>query len=377
MALEDKTKPAPKPESAWLEAAFMRAAERDLELRMKLEQRTPKAFALPAPLTPPAPEVRYGSEREAGIKAGATQRLRQAANAWAKDDPNGFVVLVARRGVIFYHEGFNGLRKDAGFWPASIGKTLAGLLFGRAVDQKLVELDQPVSSVMPDWAYPATSRVTFRHCFTHVSGLRGHRSFGGLFNAYLDSALLSQDAAFAEPLQHSIYNGDAYNLAGLGLELLTGRPVWRLMHEHLQLPFGEKATQYDLGAGSSYTALYLAKVGQMLLQDGAYGGHRFFSKGFLPTLWPRKVVESAPELDDRKIEAGIGIDFQVDPSGPREKGVLGPNVVGHGAASGATFRVAPEQQLVIVVGRSGNKDWSANERNASKFVAAVAAELAP
>jgi CubicO group peptidase (beta-lactamase class C family) len=369
-------KPPPANEPAWLSSGAIRNAEQQLMLRLKLEGRTPKPLAPPAAAAPRAPELRDGSEREAGIKAGTVQRLRTLSKDWLKEDPNGFTVVAARRGVVFMHEGFGGFQKDEGFRPASIGKLIAGLTFARAVDQGLVGFDDPVGNVLSEWKHERTAQVTFRHCFNHVVGLPGHRSHNGLFNVYLDNALLVQDSAFVDPLRSHRYNGDSYNLAGKALELITGQSMWRLLHENLQKPFGESVTQFDLGFGERFTARYLAKVGQMLIQDGSYGAHRFYSPGFVAKLRPERVSLHAPGFPDKELEWGIGQTWTADPSsGPREQGVLGPNVFGHGAASGSIFRVDPDHQLVVVIGRNAHRDWGSNERFAASFMAAVAAGL--
>ena len=340
--------PPPKGEPGWLHSGFIQVAEQQLRLRLAIENRTANPLLPPEQLSTPAPELRSGSEALAGLRPGSREKIRAVARDWGKDDPNPFVVLVARRGVVFLHEAFNGMGKDATFYPASIGKTIAGFTFARAVEQGLLDLDQPVGTVLTDWQYERTARLTFRHCFNHVSGLTGHASHGGLFNAYLDNALLVEDAAFARPGKQFRYNGDDVNLAGKALEMVTGQSIWRLLYENMQRPFDEPVRQLDLGFGDAFTAMYLAKVGQMILQDGRYGRYRFFKPGFLESLRPRRIAEFAPELDDPKIEAGIGLAWMIDPPGARERGVLGPNVIGHGASSGAIWRVDPDHDVIIV-----------------------------
>jgi CubicO group peptidase (beta-lactamase class C family) len=363
-------------EPSWLASGFIHNAERQLALRLSLEGRTPKRLEPPAAASPRAPELRMGSEREAGIAPGTIQRLRAVGKDWLKHDPNGFVVLLARRGVVFMHEAFGGFQKEERFRPASIGKLIAGLTFARAVDQGLVGFDDPVSSVFPEWQHERTARVTFRHCFNHIAGLPAHVSHRGLFNPYLDNAFLVQDSAFVEPLKRHRYNGDSYNLTGKALELLTGKSIWRLLYENVQKPFGEPVTQFDLGFGERFTARYLAEVGQMLLQDGSYGAYRFYSPGFLAKLRPERVADHAPGFADRELEWGIGQTWTPDPSsGPRQQGALGPNVFGHGAASGSIFRVDPDHQLVVVIGRNAHRGWGENERWAATFIKALAEGL--
>jgi CubicO group peptidase (beta-lactamase class C family) len=374
--LEAGAQPTPAGEPEWLSSGFIRDAERQLALRMQLEGRTPRPIAPPAALTPAAPVLRIGSEREASIAPGTVQRLRGVAKDWLKEDPNGFVVMLARRGVVFMHEGFGGFTKEEGFRPASIGKLIAGLTFARAVDQGLVGFDDPVSSVFPEWKQERTAKITFRHCFNHIAGLPAHVSHGGLYHPYLDNAFLVQDSAFVEPLRRHRYNGDSYNLTGKALELITGKTMWRLLYENVQKPFGEPVAQFDLGFGDRFTARYLAEVGQMLLQDGAYGNQRLYSPGFLAQLLPQRVAAHAPGFPDEKLEWGIGQTWAPDsPDGSREKAVLGPNVFGHGAASGSIFRVDREHQLVVVIGRNAHKDGPSNERLAAKFISSLAEGL--
>jgi CubicO group peptidase (beta-lactamase class C family) len=234
-----------------------------------------------------------------------------------------------------------------------------------------------VGDVLTDWKDDRTRDVTFRNCFNHVTGLSGHASHGGMFNAYLDNALFVEDEAFSKPRASFRYNGDDMDLAGKALELVTGRAIWRLLYEGMIQPFGEPVHQLDLGFGGAFTAMYLAEVGQMVLQDGAYGHHRFFRPGFLASLRPRRIVDSAPELDDPSAEAGIGLAWMIDPHGPRGNGVLGPNVIGHGASSGATWRIDPDHEIVVVVGRDGFKDAQTEERWQTKLVSAVAAGITP
>jgi CubicO group peptidase (beta-lactamase class C family) len=368
-------RPPPRGEPAWLRGPFVRAAEQQLLLRLKLEGRAPKPLAPPEVLRPKAPELMSGSEKQARVASGTADKLRALAHDWAKADPSPFVVLVARHGIVFMHEGFNGFTTESTFFPASLAKSMGALTFARAVDQGLVRLDDAVSTVLPEWGGERTAKVTFRYCFYHLVGFTEHRSHGGLFNPYLDNALLVEDAAFTHPGARYQYSGDSFNLAGKALELVTGQSIWRLLYENLERPFGEPVVQYDLGAGEAFTAMYLARVGQMLLQDGRYGGYRFFSPGFLETLRPRRIADFVPEIDNGVVEGSIGIDWMPDPPGPRQNGVLGPNVIGHGASSGSIWRVDLDHDLVAVIGRSAYKDVIANEQWVTKFMRILAASL--
>jgi CubicO group peptidase (beta-lactamase class C family) len=285
------------------------------------------------------------------------------------------VVVAARKGVVFFHEGFNGFSPETQFHPASLGKMVSGLLFARAVDQGLLAFDQHVGDVLPDWAEGDRSEVTFRNLLNHVAGLTGHGSYGGLRNAYLDNALALQSAKFSQPRKRFVYSGDGSNVAGKALELTTGTSSFRLLYDNLQQPFDPNVQQTDMGVAEAFSAMYLARLGQMVLQDGAYNGKRYYSAGFLKTLWPKPISQSVPGFEGAE-EWGIGFEWMVDPDGPRSQGVLGPNVIGHHSATGVVMRIDPHHDLVLVVGRNAYAGaWGDNERRIDRFVVGVADSL--
>ncbi|MCW5941629.1 MAG: beta-lactamase family protein [Fimbriimonadaceae bacterium] len=361
---------APKSsEPSWLQSGWLRNLEYQLDLRMKIEGRTARAVAPPRTLATPAPELRDGTETEAGFASGTVAKLRALCDEWIKDDPNGFSVLVARKGVICMNEGFGGYDGKTPFYPASIGKSIAGITISRAVDQGLLAYDEPLSKVLPDWDKAPADRVTLRYCFNHLTGFGGHASHAGLFNAYLDNALRVEDLIFENPGTLHRYNGDGYNLAGQVLELTTGKPMARHLYDSLFKPLDEPVTQFDNGFGHQFTARFLGKVGQMLLQDGRYGKHEIFSPGFVRRLMPQRIADTVPVFPDKSMEWGIGLTWMIDPEGPREKGALGPNVVGHGSASASVWRVAPDHDLVVVIGRNAFKDYAGTGAWAAKFMA--------
>jgi CubicO group peptidase (beta-lactamase class C family) len=211
--------------------------------------------------------------------------------------------------------------------------------------------------------------------FNHMDGLRDHYSLGGMNNAYLDSGLFVQDGAFADPGKRKLYNGDDHNLAGKAIELVTGQSIVQLLYEQMQKSFGEDVTQYDLGFGDAFNAMYLAKVGQMLLQDGKYGRHPFFKPGLVEKLVPKRVADTMPEAEDKQLEWGIGFEWMIDPPDAKRNkggGVLGPNVFGHGAASASVWRIAPDHDLVVVIGRNEFKTWNGTAEWAAKFMTVLA-----
>ena len=88
----------------------------------------------------------------------------------------------------------------------------------------------------------------------------------------------------------------------------------------------------------------IAKIGQMLLNKGKYGNMQFFSEDTFAKMLPSKLTDVLGP--DTNIEWGIGVMPWFSGEG------LGKGTFGHGAASSATLRIDPINDLVIVMTRN-------------------------
>jgi len=96
-------------------------------------------------------------------------------------------------------------------------------------------------------------------------------------------------------------------------------------------------------SGVYTTAWDLAKMGQLLLNKGCYGGRRYFSPATLEQAKPKPLVEIFGP--NTKLAWGIGF------WGSRESGrrMLGGAAFGHNSANSSLFRVDSETDLVVTV----------------------------
>ena len=303
----------------------------------------------------------------------AKAKIDDVCRAWAEDTGEPFVTLVARRGVIVTHEAFGRdpsgqpIARDYRCWVASITKTVTAMLFSQFLDQRLIALDDSLSTVFPDYPQNDPHVPTFRQCFNHTSGLAGHGEFGGMRNPHLENVILN-GIDVNEPNVKYAYSGLGFELAAKAMEIVAGKSAVRLYDEHLFRPLG--FGDVPIGNASSdgeFTAMELGILAQWVANRGSYGPWEFIT----PETFDRLLPEPLRVPDHGFVEdEGIGLHWirhakpGAPPNSKRAEDLLfSPRTIGHGSFSGCIFVVDPEQQLVITQVRkqSGPRsaEWSA------------------
>jgi len=306
--------------------------------------------------SPPAPTLREGTDVEAGMKPGAGEALRALLRTWEAESGEPFAVAIARNGVVFLHEAYGTrggvpLTVDTPSWMASITKLMSGVLMMMFVEKGLIDLDASVDTYLPALRYTGGARpVTIRDLYTHTNGFNIGLE---LPNHYPDhwgdemhdlEEVLQGYWPFLKPVTGVGYNGVGYALAGKAMELVSGEALPLFFQHHLLDPLGMKhTTTPDASARAFSTPMDIAKLGQMLLNRGAYGSMRFFSAETFEKILPAPLVSAlGPETT---AVWGIGTYPMPEPG-------LGARTYGHGAASSAILRIDPDNQLVVVMTRN-------------------------
>ena len=299
-----------------------------------------------------------------------TKELRKICEDWIKDDGSPFDMILARDGNILFHDAFG--EDDYGKFTintpseiASITKLFTGILFAQFVDQNIIGIDDPVGKYLPDFPLEGSQALTLRHCFTHTSGLDGHALYGGVHNPWLENTLILtlQDQNVGTKYN---YNGMGYNLAGKVMEVVSGKSIFRLFHEHLYEPLGMKNTyhDWDLAIGVYSTAYDLAILAQMILNGGSYGGKTYFSKQTLAKILPKDLKQYFPNITyfndwDRGRPIGIGTTIQEwkvkDQETGEDRYMLSKNVIGHGSATSSQLRIDLDNNIIITQTRRRGK----------------------
>lgn len=317
-----------------------------LDLKRKLlNWPAPVELKRPAHRDQPTTALRTGTPAEAGFKDDIADKLRAVCTAWENASGKPFTAVVARNGVVVFNEAFgllDGQPVTTGtrYPMASITKTLTAQLFAMFMDQGLLDLDEPVGKYLADHPTAGDKAITFRMCYTFTSSLRGHRSWGGIWNPWLENSV-ANELPNLQPGKKSRYNGDGHNLAAKAMEAITGKTIFRLMDEHYFHPMGMRDVPlYDCASSTQLSAIELAQLSQIILNGGSYGELDFYSPATRDKLLPQPIEKWYPDFHDQR---GIGLY----PMGQ----FLGPNTVGGAAASSTVQKIDLDNGLVVAIGR--------------------------
>jgi len=326
-------------------------------------------FVCPRPIEgDPAPTIREGTLQQAGMNPDAADKIDAMLTEWAADTDEPFAVCVVRHGVIVLHKAY-GTRDGKPMtvttrsWMASLTKMVSGTLMMMLVDRGLIDLDDRADKYLPPLrGREGNKPLTVRHLYTHTNGMAWH--WGSDVNDMEER--IASLLPFYEVGKRYAYNGTGMELACKILEGVSGESLPNFYRNHLLGPLGCEHTH--VGNASSDAAsvpLDMARIGQMLLNKGAYGNMRFISPQTFEKMLPERLTKVlGPDTDQ---VYGMGTRFFEDEG-------LGKGTFAHGAASAAIMRIDPENDLVVVMTRNAaGKNF---EKYRPRFIEAVAQGIA-
>ncbi len=186
----------------------------------------------------------------------------------------------------------------------SATKSVVALAIGLLLDSgELTSLDQPVSTIYPEWAQGRKRDITVRMLLNHTSGMQNVPNAGVELEGAPDLVKLALAAELStEPGTAFSYNNKATNLLSGIVERASGMSIEKVVAERLFKPLGistyiwrkdEAGTPIGM-AGLALSAADMAKLGRLLLDKGvAPDGRRLLGEAFVAEL----VAESARSKD--------------------------------------------------------------------------------
>lgn len=235
-------------------------------------------------------------------------RLCTIAQRLKLTDSDIHAVVIARHGKLAFEQYFAGIDQPWGKPEArydydattlhdmrSITKSVTSLLVGIAIDRRMIKsVNTRIVNFFPEFAdlrTPGWENVRLRHLLTMSSGIKWDETLSWsdpdndephlVFDADPLRYVLSKPIA-VPPDTMWVYNGGGTELLGNIIERTSGRPLQAFAREFLFNPlgvtdFGWKT--YKNGKTAAAIGLRLrprdaAKIGQLLLSDGAWNGRQ-------------------------------------------------------------------------------------------------------
>jgi len=209
-------------------------------------------------------------------------------------------LVVVRGGRLVSESYFEGNRPDSLNDVRSVTKSIVGMLTGIALDQGHVSSpDQTLDELLAGSSISLDSvqmTISVRHLLNMAGGFQWDESTTAGYNAWRVATdhvryLLDQPFASAPGVAFT-YNSAAVHLLGVVLEEAAGTTLPEFARQHLFAPLGiAEAAWEELplnrvngGAGVDLRPLDLAKLGQLMLQDGSSGTQRVLPAGWVTEL---------------------------------------------------------------------------------------------
>jgi len=327
------------------------------------DKRFAEPFVCPRPIKgKPAPVLREGSPKEAGMTREGVRRIEEHLARWGAETKEAFAVCVARHGVIVLHKAY-GIRDGEPMtaatesWMASSTKFLSSILMMTLVDQGLVGLDDRADHFLPPLRGRSGNKpLTIRHLYSLTSGFQGHWNVRDNDTEERLAAVLPHCEVAGIS---ACYNGADKELGCKIVEAVTGKSLPNAYRKYLLGPLGCDRTRVnDAGGGARSIPMDFAKICQMILNGGAYGDMRFMTPESAMAMRPRDLKEILdPETAELsqvygKFDGWYGLGTHLVRAMDASEG-LGKGAFGHGAASKATVRIDPVNDMVVVMTRNG------------------------
>lgn len=259
---------------------------------------------------------------------------------------------------------------------AALSKTLTGamLLLVMLNDGK-IGLDEPLREYIPVWRNdPLRQNITAHHIVTHSSGIEDvdfTEEHSGWKKAYLDNpdkrfqyAIETAPVLFDAGTQFEYSGVGYYALAyafGTALRGSDLRNLRQILRDRIMLPLGipdhDWSVSYDkiyevdgmpliaIGSGGVYTPRAIARIGQLLLDNGSWNGKQLIDKRWTDLMMRYGGLPAVRSKDSKSPATGIGLWLNCDRfwrSLPLDA------VIGIGGGGHQILLVIPSLDLVVV-----------------------------
>ena len=214
-------------------------------------------------------------------------------------------VVVVRSGHVIFEYYKSGSNQDTLRNTESVTKSVLSLLVGIAIDQRAIaSLDQPIAALLPTGTTAAIGAnrqpVTIKHLLTMKAGFA---TSGRVSRADSDNPqYLANRSVKAQPGAEFLYDNLATNLLAIVLENATGQGAAEFARRRLFGPLGIDSLDWQKGpnghnygsSGLSLRTRDMAKLGQLMLQEGMWNEQQLISKSYAGEAVQRQTSAGEP-----------------------------------------------------------------------------------
>ncbi len=226
--------------------------------------------------------------------------------------------LIIRHGRIIW----KGAHTDSVHNIFSCTKSITSITVGLLVEDGVIELDTPLSTFVPALkeTYP---ELTPRHCLTLTSGYQAED------NSY---PFVPGEPLFKDG-EKMRYGGEALNMMSYALSQAGGKPLSETFQARIAKPIGlgrywawgdfglVDGVKVNNSSGSEFkgvhiSALKLARIGLLLLNEGSWNGKQLLSKEWIQQASTPQSPADIPLQDEngwyKVIQGAYGLGFWVN-----------------------------------------------------------------
>jgi CubicO group peptidase (beta-lactamase class C family) len=258
------------------------------------------------PVGAPVEPALDGIAKEHTLDARTLERLVTRARA---SNTDALCVMKDGRIVLESYSEHAGARGPIEAMSAT--KSVVALAFGRLLASgRLDSLDAPVHRFYPEWNQGKKAAITIRHLLTQRSGLHCERVTTEIYRSpdFVQLALCAD--VVEEPGTVWRYNNMGVNLLAGVVQKASGTRMDTLVGAEIFAPMGitnwswslDKAGNPHAMSGLQVRAVDLAKVGQLMLDGGTWGGVGAEQRRILPESFVREATVHWEQLDPRRFE---------------------------------------------------------------------------
>ncbi len=265
----------------------------------------------------------------------------------------------------------------------SVSKVVTTMAVMQLVDQGKVSLDAPVARYIPEFAMqsPQYKQITVRMLLDHSAGVPG-TNFSDLWGpvpipSYVDGVLsgLRNSRLKTTPGAMNVYCNDCFTLAGVVVERVSGMAFQDYVSANILKPLGMKRSRYPTSVppagtvapiiadgkalpieitnafatgGLMSTPEEMARLATVFTNNGTVGGKRILSSSAIRQMAVDETATSLRVGPPSFLRYGLGWDSVQDPA-LKSAGVLGWTKGGDTVDYHASFAIAPDQELGVIV----------------------------